>query len=99
MNWLGLALLVSLISVPVANVALGETTINISGTDSITAAYAQVEEQETTMTKVLSCELNPDSGLLCSNSELGLCILRTNLTDVGGGLTWNIMNPMLCAAE
>jgi hypothetical protein len=64
------------------------------------SAYAQVEEQETTkMTKVLSCELIPDSGLLCGNSELGLCILRTDLTDVGGGLTWNIMNPMLCEAE
>jgi hypothetical protein len=78
----------------------------VIGIGSITiVAYAQVEEQETgtegiptKMTKVLSCELDPDSGLLCSNSELGLCILRTDLTGVGEGKMWNIMNPTLCEA-
>jgi hypothetical protein len=43
------------------------------------------EETPTKMTKELSCELDPDSGLLCSNSELGLCVLHTDLTEVGGG--------------
>jgi hypothetical protein len=48
-----------------------------------TQIYAQVEEQEgntegtaTKMTDELLCE--SDSGLLCSNSELELCLLRTD---------------------
>jgi hypothetical protein len=69
---------------------------------SITAAYAQ---DPTKITKILSCEydFNPDTGsydsLLCSNPEMDLCIMRTDLTDVGGGMVWQIMNPMLCEAE
>lgn len=68
--------------------------------------FAQVVEQggnntegtPTKMTKELSCEISSDTGLLCSNSELGLCVLRTDLSEVGGGNMWNIMNPMLCEA-
>jgi hypothetical protein len=66
---------------------------------SITIAYAQDEGTPTKTTKELSCELSSNSGLLCSNPELDLCILRTDLTDVGGGFRWNIMNPILCEAE
>jgi hypothetical protein len=70
-----------------------------------TKIYAQVEEQgsntegtPTEMTKELSCEIIPDSGLLCSNSELGLCVLRTNMSAVNVSDIWNIVNPMLCEA-
>jgi hypothetical protein len=69
----------------------------------LTTAYAQVQEQDPTkITKILSCEydFNPDTGqydsLLCSNPEMDLCILRSDLTDVGGGMPWNTMNPILC---
>jgi hypothetical protein len=67
--------------------------------------YAQDEGTPKKITKILSCEydFNPDTGsydsLLCSNPEMDLCIMRTDLTDVGGGLMWNIMEPMLCEAE
>lgn len=53
---------------------------------------------QTKMTVEFSCENNPDSGLLCWNLEMGLCLLRTDLTDIGGDLRWNIMNKMLCEA-
>jgi hypothetical protein len=72
--------------------------------------YAQVssplnEDQEgnagetpTKMTKELSCEIIPESGLLCGNSELGLCVLRTDMSAVNGSDRWNIMSPILCEA-
>jgi hypothetical protein len=71
--------------------------------------YAQIEDSQqeqgsntegssTNMTKELSCEFIPDSGLLCGNSEIGLCVLRTDLTDVGGGKMWNLVSTMLCEA-
>jgi hypothetical protein len=66
-------------------------------------AYPQVEEGNTegTPTKTtheLSCESIPDSGLLCGNSDLDLCILRTDMSDVNVSDMWNIVNPMLCEA-
>jgi hypothetical protein len=67
------------------------------------AAYPQVEEGNTEGTPTrttheLSCELIPDSGLLCSNSDLDLCLLRTDMSDVNVSDRWNIVNPMLCEA-
>ena len=58
-------------------------------------AFAQ-EDNKTKMTVEFSCENIPDSGLLCSDSEMGLCLLQTN---VSGDLTWNIVKKMLCEAR
>ena len=51
------------------------------------------------MTVEFLCEGEPNSGLLCSNSEMGLCLLRNDQTDIGGDVVWNIMNKMLCEAD
>ena len=65
--------------------------ISMSILVSTTIAYAQVEKQDPTkITKILRCEydFNPDTGqydsLLCSNLEMDLCVMRIDLTDVGG---------------
>jgi hypothetical protein len=61
-----------------------------------TYSYAQMEEQEpvrkesTKTIYELSCELIPDSGLLCGNSDLDLCLLRTDMSDVNVSDTWNL---------
>ena len=63
----------------------------------ISTVFTQ-EGNNTKMTKELSCKMSSPPSLLCWNSEIGLCVFVADLTDVGGGLTWNIMNKMLCEA-
>jgi hypothetical protein len=72
--------------------------------ESITTVYGQ-EQDPKNITKILSCEYgyNRDTGeydyLLCHNPEMDLCAMRIDNTDIGGGMTWTIANPMLCEAD
>ena len=79
-NYLSLGL-----SVGIASILLAITT----------AAYSS-SENNTSSEGELSCESTPDSSLLCRFEELGLCVLRTDISVVNATDQWNIMNPLLC---